>query len=128
MRNPRHRRRGAAAVEAAICLPLLVAIWLMTVETNQLITLKQQAQILSSMGATQVVNTLDPVETIEGRVVAVADSLGLEAFQVQIRRLDDEIIETQVSIDFSANSPTKSLLGTDIVTSTSYSFREDTGI
>ena len=115
-------------MEAAICLPLLVAIWLLTVETNQLISLKQQAQILSSMGATQVVSSLDDTELIEERLVAMAESMGLQDFEIRIQRVDDEIVQTEVAIDFSANSSTNSLLGTDSVTSSSYSFREDIGL
>ena len=128
MRSRRTKREGAAAVEAAICLPLLVAIWLLTVETNQLISLKQQAQILSSMGATQVVSSLDDTELIEERLVAMAESMGLQDFEIRIQRVDDEIVQTEVAIDFSANSSTNSLLGTDSVTSSSYSFREDIGL
>ena len=54
MKKRHKNRKGIAAVEAAVCLPMLVIIWLGTVEVSQIISLKQQGQLLASTAANRV--------------------------------------------------------------------------
>ena len=119
------RRKGVAAVEAAICLPVLVLIWLAAGEVNQLISLKQQTEILAAMSSDRAVRTYISFEAIEDDTEEMAESLGLVGCDVEMSWFDDNIVETKVSLDFSQNSPTPSFLGTGEVSSTLYVYRKE---
>ena len=122
--RPKESRKGAAAVEAAICLPVLVGIWLATTELNQFINLRQQTQILAAMSAEKVVRSTDSFEKIQDAVEENAESLGLVGCVVTITQTDEEVVQSNVSIDFTENASSRSLFGTQNVTSTCYSFRD----
>ena len=59
MKKKFKNRKGIAAVEAAVCLPMLVVIWLGTVEVSQIISLKQQGQLLATAAANRIVESND---------------------------------------------------------------------
>lgn len=120
-----NNRRGIAAIEAAVCLPVLIVVWLGTVEVSRMLTLKQQGQLLASTAAHRVIESSTPLTSIETDMEALAVSLGLQGCDVVLSRLDSEVIESRVIIDSSQNSTFSSiLLGRDIV-SQHYSFREE---
>ena len=56
---------------------------------------------------------------------SLASSIGIEGFQIELQRIDSEVIESAVTIDSSANSPFGTILGSHDVTSKYYSYRED---
>ena len=117
-------RNGVAAVEAAICLPVLVIIWLAASEINQLVNLKQQTQILAAMSSDRAVRTFYSFDLIEEEVKGIAESLGLEECAVTMRWSTGDIVESKVTVDFSLNSPTHSLLGISEVSSALYAYRK----
>ena len=125
MKKRHKNRKGIAAVEAAVCLPMLVIIWLGTVEVSQIISLKQQGQLLASTAANRVGDSGDSFADIETEVKTIADSLGIEGCDVTVRQFESEIVEASVSIDAAQNSTLSSVLGARTVASTYYSFRED---
>jgi len=118
-------RRGVAAVEAAVCLPLLIIIWFGTFEVTRRTSLQQQAQLLAANAAHQILESNDSFDTIEIDTLNLADSLGLEGCDVQISRVDSQIVETSVSMDFGQNSPISSILSGEQVISNYYSYREE---
>ena len=122
-KHKRKKRRGIATVEAAVCLPLLIIIWLGTFEVTRRRSLQQQAQLLASNAAHRILDSEEDFQTIEGDTLILADSLGIEGCQVQIVRIDEDLVETTVSMDFSQNSPINSILSGQQVTSIYSSYR-----
>ena len=120
-----NKRRGIAAVEAAVCLPVLIVIWLGTVEVSTVLTLKQQSQLIAAAAAQQTLESTATFTEIETKFKNLADSIGIEGATVSLRQFDGEIIETEVTIDVGPNSTFGSLLKTKNVNSKYYSYRED---
>ena len=120
-----NKRRGIAAVEAAVCLPVLIVIWLGTVEVSTVLTLKQQSQLIAAAAAQQTLESTATFTEIETKFKNLADSIGIEGATVSLRQFDGEIVETEVTIDVGPNSTFGSLLKTKKVNSKYYSFRED---
>ena len=118
-------RRGVAAVEAAVCLPLLIIVWFGTFEVTRQTSLKQQAQLLASNAAHRILESPTDFASIKADTLVVADSLGIEGCQVEIFRIDSQLVEIIVSMDFSQNSPISSILAGQQVSSTYYSYREE---
>jgi len=119
------KRRGIAAVEAAVCLPLLIIVWFGTFEVTRRTSLQQQAQLLASTAAHRILESSTDLETIRTDTLVLADSLGIEGCQMEISRVDPEIVQSIVTMDFSENSPISSLLRGQQVTSTYFSYREE---
>jgi hypothetical protein len=124
-RQKQNNRRGIAAVEAAVCLPLLIIVWFGTFEVTRRTSLQQQAQLLASNAAHRILESTTEFETIEADTLVLAESLGIEGCQVEISRIDREIVETIVSMDFSQNSPISSILRGQQIQSAYYSYREE---
>lgn len=123
MNRSRKNRRGVAAVEAAVCLPLLIIIWFGTFEVTRRTSLQQQAQLLAANAAHRILESDAPFDTIEADALDLAESLGLDGCTVQISRVDSEIVETTVSMDFTDNSPISSILRGQQIVSSYYSYR-----
>ena len=121
----RKNRRGIAAVEAAVCLPLLIIVWFGSFEVTRRTSLQQQAQLLASNAAHRILESTTDFETIESDTLVLAESLGIEGCQIDIARVDSELVETTVSMGFSENSPISSLLAGQQITSIYYSYREE---
>jgi len=118
-------RRAVAAVEAAVCLPVLVVIWFGSFELARVLSLKQQAQLFASSAAHKVLETTEDFGDIETEMEELATSLGIDGCDVTLTRIDSEIVESMVSIDFGKNSPISGVLNDRPVTSTYYSYREE---
>ena len=116
-------RRAVAAVEAAVCLPILIVIWLGGFELSRVLSLKQQAQLFASNAALQVLETNNSFENIETDVETLATSLGIEGCDAVLTRIDSEIVETTVSIDYAQNSPLSAIFQQQPVASTYFSYR-----
>ena len=91
----------------------------------RLLSLKQQAQLLSSTAAHKVVESSDSFESIEEEMETLATSLHIEGCVVELERIDSEVVKSMVTIDFSKNSPLSSLLNGKQVSSAYHSFREE---
>ena len=118
-------RKGVAAVETALCLPLLIIIWMGTFEVSRQTSLRQQTQLLASSAANRILETTTPFGEIESETLVLAEALGIEDCQISITRVDSEIVRSDVTIDFSQNSPLSLILDGQQITSTYYSYRED---
>ena len=125
MKQLHRNRKAVAAVEAAVCLPVLLVVWFGSFEMSRLLSLKQQAQLLSSNAAHQVISTTDSLEEIELEIEDLATSLGIVGCEATLTRVDSEVVQSTVSIDFSRNSPLSSLLTGRNVNSTFHSYREN---
>lgn len=118
-------RRGIAAVEAAVCLPVLIIIWLGTVEITRTLTLKQQAQLLSSTAAHRVIDSTTALSEIESNLTSLAEELDIQGVDVSVTRFDTELVEASVSINIDQNSSLGTLFPGRSVNSTYYSYREE---
>ena len=90
----RNKRRGIAAVEAAVCLPVLVVVWLGAYEVNQVLSLRQQSQLLSATAANRVVSTAIPFADIETEIEDFSESVGIKNCEVTLTRVDSEVVES----------------------------------
>ena len=126
-RNRRNKRSGIAAIEAAVCLPILVLVWLGAYEVNQILSLRQQSQSLSATAATRVVSSAMAFADIETEVEDFSASVGIENCEVTLIRIDPEVVESRVEIQYSSNSPIASMYqsGNGVITSSSFSYRAE---
>ena len=118
-----NRRVLVVTVEAALCLPVLVLIWLLSYEVVHMQSLKQQRQLLSSTAATRILESTKNLDVIEDEIVDLADQLNLEGCVVELQRIDKQIVEAVVEIDYSQNSVLGSILKVQDVRSVNYSYR-----
>ena len=117
-------RAGVAVVEAAVCLPVLIVIWLGTVEISRTLTLKQQGQLLSSTAAHRIIDSDEPFTDIETDLETLAQEIGINGVDVSVTQFDPELVESTVTIDIDQNSNLGTLFPGRSVTSTYYSYRE----
>ena len=117
-------RAGVAVVEAAVCLPVLIIIWLGTVEISRTLTLKQQGQLLSSTAAHRIIDSDEPFTDIEADLETLAQEIGINGVDVSVTQFDPELVESTVTIDIDQNSNLGTLFPGRSVTSTYYSYRE----
>lgn len=117
-------RAGVAVVEAAVCLPVLIVIWLGTVEISRTLTLKQQGQLLSSTAAHRIIDSNEPFTDIEADLETLAQEIGINGVDVSVTQFDPELVESTVTIDIDQNSNLGTLFPGRSVTSTYYSYRE----
>ena len=117
-------RAGVAVVEAAVCLPVLIIIWLGTVEISRTLTLKQQGQLLSSTAAHRIIDSDEPFTEIEADLENLAQEIGINGVDVSVTQFDPELVESTVTIDIDQNSNLGTLFPGRSVTSTYYSYRE----
>ena len=101
-----------AAVEAAVCMPVLILIWFGTVEVSRTLALRQQGQLIASTGAQRVVASSKAFSEIETELDALALSIGLVDTDITVRRIDSEVVESQVTIEIAKNSAFGSFLTT----------------
>jgi len=101
----------------------LIIVWFGTFEVTRRTSLKQQAQLLASTAAHRILESSTDFETIRTDTLILADSLGIEGCQMEISRVDSEIVQSTVMMDFSENSPISSLLRGQQITSIYYSYR-----
>ena len=118
-------RKGIAAVEAAVCLPVLIVIWLGTVEVSRTLTLKQQGQLMASTAASRILESGTPFAEIEADLETLAEDLGIFGVDVSVKRFDPELVESTVTIDIDQNSSLGSLYPNREVVSRYYAFREE---
>ena len=120
-----NKRRGLAAVEAAVCMPVLIVIWFGTVEISRVLTLKHQGQLIASTAAHRVIDSTKELSEIETDMEALAETIGIVDADVTLSRFNSEIVESQITINVAKNSTFGTLLTTPQVTSKYYSFREE---
>jgi len=120
----RSGRRGIAAVEAAICLPVLIAIWLGTVEITRTLTLKQQSQLFASAAAARILDTNTPLQDVESNIELMAKEFDVLGVDVSVTRFDNDLVEASVSINIDQNSSLGTLFPGRSVASTYYTFRK----
>ena len=123
MKIKSNNRNGIAAVEAGLCLPLLILIWLGSYEMVHTLALKQQGQLLCTTAANRVIDSSTDFETIESEILNLSEAIGVVDCEITIQRLDPEIVESVVTIDYARNSALASIFSMGSVSSSYYSYR-----
>lgn len=123
MRNKSTKRNGIAAVESAICLPLLIVVWLGSYEMVHALSLKQQCQLLCTTAANRVIDSSADFETIESEIITLSQSIGIVDCEITVQRLDAEVVESVVTVNYSKNSALASIFELGSVSSSYYSYR-----
>jgi len=73
----RTNRRGTATVEFAVCLPVLVALFIGVNETCSAIFLKQQVTVAAYEGARVGIQRQSTDELVEQRILEILDERGI---------------------------------------------------
>ena len=100
----RSKREGAAVVEFAVCLPLIVLIVLGTIEAGSLLFLKQTLVQAAYEGAKVAIATGDS-DQVESVVDAVAASRNLTGVNVQFTPSDLTSVPAGETITITLTAP-----------------------
>lgn len=126
MRRKKNKRKGIAATEAAICLPILVFIWIASLQLLQLLAFKQQAQLLASHAATRVVASTIPFDVIESEVTAMAETLEIRGVEASVSRVNPLMVRSVVKFNLEENAPIATALSVSpTIESTFFSYRSE---
>ena len=126
MRRKKNKRKGIAATEAAICLPILVFIWIASLQLLQLLAFKQQAQLLASHAATRVVASTIPFDVIEPEVTAMAETLEIRGVEASVSRVNPLMVRSIVKFNLEENAPIATALSVSpTIESTFFSYRSE---
>jgi TadE-like protein len=110
-RSAGHKRRGVAAVEFAVCLPVLVLLVFGAIEASSFIFLKQSLNVSAYEGIREATKLASNNTIARDRAENILSSRGVNNFNVDfpngesanILRGDEVVIE--VSAPTSTNSP-----------------------
>ena len=100
----RVKREGAAIVEFAVCLPLIVLIVLGTIEAGSLLFLKQTLVQAAYEGAKVAIASGDS-EQVEAVVDAVADSRNLTDVSIQFTPSDLASVPAGETVTITISAP-----------------------
>ena len=105
------KRRGVAAVEFAVCLPIIVLLVMGSIEASSFIFLKQSLSVAAYEGAREAIRSGAVSLDADARARTILTSRQVQGFQIQFpgndpgtARRGDEII-VQVTAPTAINSP-----------------------
>ncbi|MEM9586674.1 MAG: TadE/TadG family type IV pilus assembly protein [Planctomycetota bacterium] len=107
----RSRRRGAAAIEFAVCLPVIVLLVFGSIEASSFIFLKQSLCVAAYEGCREAIRAESTNATARSRATTILNSRGVTGFDIQfpngaVANADrgDEIVVV-VTAPTNTNSP-----------------------
>lgn len=105
------RVRGVAAVEFALCLPVMVFIALGSMQAGYAILLRQKALYIAE--STTIDYSLGNIQEsqIRSRAAEFAKDLGIQGATAKLSRHGRDMLRLDVSVPISRNSPVPSLIG-----------------
>ena len=105
------RRHGVAAVEFAVCLPIIILLVFGSIEASSFIFLKQSLSVAAYEGAREAIRNGSSRDDARARATAILDARQVQGFQIEfpgpdpsIARRGEEIV-VQVTAGSAANSP-----------------------
>ena len=112
-RGPRdsRQRRGAAVIEFAVCLPVIVLLVLGSIEATSFIFLKQSLQTAAYEGTRHAIRRGATRDEAEGRVHNILDARRVRGANIQFPLGDPDsadrgaLVAVQVAAPASTNSP-----------------------
>lgn len=99
-------RKGAAVVEFAVCIPVVLLIGFGFINAGVLVQMQHNSKMLGHMAATDVFKSNKDPQTIEKiveRYEQMAEDLGITQLEVEISETND-IASVRTSMSVSANS------------------------
>ena len=119
------RRTGAAVVEFAVCIPVLILLVLGSIEATSMIFLKQALQSATHEATRQAVLSTTTNQQVSDQVANILDARDIVGFRVEFPRGNPEgmprgsLVTVRVTASSSRNSPLagKFLRNRDIVVS-----------
>lgn len=105
------KRRGVAAVEFAVCLPIIVLLVMGSIEASSFIFLKQSLSVAAYEGAREAIRTGSASQDADARARSILTARQVQEFNINFpgndpatARRGDEII-VQVTAPTAVNSP-----------------------
>ncbi|MEM9365875.1 MAG: TadE family protein [Planctomycetota bacterium] len=106
------QRRGAAAVEFAVCLPILIVLVFGSIEASSMIFLKQSLNVAAFEATRQAIRPNGSNAEALNRATAILDSRGVQGYAVDFPNGDASTMErgdefaAVITAPTAANSPT----------------------
>lgn len=104
-------RKGAASVEFAVCMPVVLLLVLGSIEATSMIFLKQALQAATHEGTRQAVLSTTTNQQVRNQVTNILSARGIEGFQIEFPNGSPEglgrgaIVTVRVTAPSSRNSP-----------------------
>ena len=108
--KPLTARHGVAAVELAVCLPILVVVSLVTIEVCSMLHLSQAMKIASFEAARVGVVPGAEVENVQYQCESLLESRGVKAFAISMNPSDPSVLESgdyfrvSIEVDYEENA------------------------
>lgn len=124
-------RRGVAAVELAVCLPILVVVSLVTIEVCSMLHVTQAIKIASFEGARVGVVPAAEAQNVEFQCTSLLESRGVKAFTISMTPSDPSMLNSgdyfrvSIEIDYDQNAILGSLMAKNRTIERSTALRAD---
>jgi Flp pilus assembly protein TadG len=122
-RNKKHSRlSGVAAVEFAVCLPVLVLVVLSTIEVNNAIFLRQGLHIAAYEGAKELATPDGTLASANTEIQNILSSRSISSATVTMTPNDPALlvrgatITVEVAAQLTGNSPIRTFIGNRTIT------------
>lgn len=106
--KPRHR--GVAAVEFAVCLPVMTLVAVAALQVGYGILLRQQALYVAETTAIEYSLGNIQEQQLVPRANQAARNLGLKSARARLKRLSKDMICLSVDVPIDSNSPVPKLV------------------
>ncbi len=129
--KPLTARRGVAAVELAVCLPILVVVSLVTIEVCSMLHLSQTLKIASFEAARVGVVPSAEVENVRYQCESLLESRGIKAFTISMDPSDPALLNSgdyfrvSIQVDYSKNAILGSFVANNRIIDRSTALRAD---
>lgn len=124
-------RRGVAAVELAVCLPLLLIVALVTIEVCGMLHMAQTLKIASFEAARVGVVPGADTENVEFQCESLLESRGVKAYTMSMTPADPSLLSegeyfrVSIDVDYDENAFLGSFLSNSRVINRSTALRVD---
>ena len=100
------QRRGAAAVECAFCIPIVIILMFATLETCSSIFLKESLTVAAYEGARVGVRRRATFEAVQNRAQAILDARNIQNATITILPTDFDSLDALDPIRVTVSAPT----------------------
>lgn len=101
------KRKGVAAVELAVCLPIFLSIVFGLISLGLAVQLKSNSKLIGHMAATEIFRAkkadASTTKEIESKYRNLANNLGLKGFSLNINRDSTGTFKVSTAISYSQN-------------------------
>ncbi len=101
----RSKRRGVAATEFAVCLPIIVLLLLGTIEASSMIFLKQSLTVAAYEGARTAIIPGVTVDQVKAACEQVLKDRNIDGGTVTVKPTDIDAIKPGDFVDVSVRAP-----------------------